>query len=103
MPNYADTSLYTCEENALWARLIENQGKTFQTAKGLPFCYTIVGNEMFVDRKEKSIARSSVNASYRKAKALMATFDRVNGPKELGTFGASYLFPVFLELSLIRT
>ncbi|MBO4989241.1 MAG: hypothetical protein J6D37_02800 [Clostridia bacterium] len=102
MPKYADTSLYTCEENALWALLIKNQGKIFYTAKGLPFGYQIVGNEMFVDRKEKSITRSSVNASYRKAKTLMATFGRVAGPKELGTFGASYLFPVFLELSLIQ-
>ncbi len=98
MPKYADTSGYSPEENALWERLKALAGTTFVTAKGLRFSYSIRGNELFVDRKEKSITRSTVNQAYRKTVALAGA---VPGPKTLGTFGASYLYPVFLRLGLI--
>ena len=95
---YADTSGYSEEENELWEQLIENQDRVFKTARGLEFRYRIVGNEMFVERKEKSITRSTVNMAYRKAVELRV----VTGPKKLGVFGASYLYPVFVELGICR-
>ena len=58
----------------------------------------IKGNEMFVTRKDKSITRASVMMAFHKALEL----DRVvTGPKKLGTFGASYLYPVFCCLGVI--
>ena len=98
MANYADTSLYTPEEVALWARLEALAGTELVTAKGLRFRFTLRGNELFVDRKEKSITRSTVNQAYRKAVEL---FGVVPGPKALGTFGASYLYPIFQRLGII--
>ena len=100
MPHYADVSLYSREENDLWSKLIDNQGKQYYTMKKLPFEYSIKGNELFVSRKEKSITRATVNQAYRKAKTLMKNDGQVSGAKKLGTFGASYLYPIFLDLGI---
>ncbi|MCC8076232.1 MAG: hypothetical protein LIO95_09905 [Clostridiales bacterium] len=81
----------------LWEALLLFQSCPFHTAKGLEFSYTIKGGELFVSRKEKSITRSSVEMAFRRALAL----GEVSGPKKLGVFGASYLYPVFLRLGVI--
>ena len=96
MAHYADTSQYSQDEIDLWQQLQQLQGNTFHTARGLEFTYHIAGNELFIDRKEKSITRSTVNMAYRKAVELKV----VTGPKKLGVFGASYLYPVFLKLGI---
>lgn len=85
-------------EERLWQLLQEFQGRPFFTAKGLEFTYQIHGGEMFVDRKTKSITRSTVMTAYRKALEQNCC---VSGPKKLGTFGASYLYPVFLWIGII--
>ncbi len=91
--------LTSLTEEALWDALCALQNRTFRTAKGLEYTYTIKGYEMFVDRKEKSITRSSVNIAFHRALEL----DRVvTGPKKLGVFGASYLYPIFIEIGLIQ-
>ena len=46
----------------------------------------------------KSITQSTVFIAFHKALELEGI---VTGPKKLGTFGASYLYPVFLELGVI--
>ena len=53
-----------------------------------------------VDRKEKSITRATVMKAYRKVVELRGD---VKGPKVLGTFGASYLYPIFVKMGLIRS
>ena len=70
----------------------------FQTVKGLAFTYVIKGNEMFIDRKEKSITKSSVLLAFQN---LVKQGGIISGPKKLGTFGASYLYPIFMELGWI--
>ena len=100
MPHYANVSLYSREENDLWSKLIDNQGKQYYTMKKLTFEYSIKGNELFVSRKEKSITRATVNQAYHKAKTLMEIDGQVSGAKKLGTFGASYLYPIFLDLGI---
>lgn len=89
----------------LWKAIVEFEDYPFVTAKGLKFRYTIrrregvVGNEMFVNRKEKSITKSSVEVAFKKALEL----DRVvTGPKKLGVFGASYLYPIFIRIGIIK-
>lgn len=89
MARYADTSGYTAEENMLWERLIRAQGTVFRTAKGLPFTHVIRGNELFVSRREKSITRATVHRALQKM-----TEETITGSKQLGVFGASYLFPL---------
>ena len=66
---------------------------------GLHITYKIKGGEMFVNRKSKSITQATVFMASRKAMELEGT---VAGPKKLGTFGASYLYPVFVRIRVIR-
>lgn len=85
----------------LWNVMEQYAGCAFRTAKGLSFTYAIRGNEMFVDRKDKSITRASVSLAARTALRLQREAGGVRGPKKLGTFGASYLYPVFIRLGFI--
>lgn len=87
------------QKAALWSKLIYLQGCVFLTAKGLKFTYKIKGGEMFVNRKSKSLTQATVFMAFRKAMELGGA---VAGPKKLGTFGASYLYPIFVRLGVIR-
>lgn len=80
----------------LWDCIIAFVGYPFTTAKGLKFKYTVHGGEMKVDRKEKAVTRSSVEMAYRKA-----CEGEITGPKKLGVFGASYLYPVFKRFGVV--
>lgn len=53
-----------------------------------------------MDRKEKSITRATVMKAYGKVVELEG---EVKGPKVLGTFGSSYLYPIFVKMGLIKT
>ena len=93
-------------DEALWDALIALQGEMFFTAKGLSYTYLIrerrdgaLGGELFISRKEKSITQSTVFMAFHKALELGGV---VTGPKKLGTFGASYLYPIFIRLGVIR-
>lgn len=90
------------QEEALWELMSRLAGCVFLTAKGLKFTYKIHGGEMFVNRKSKSITQATVFMAYWKAVELMKENGSVNGPKQLGTFGASYLYPMFARIGVIR-
>lgn len=57
------------------------------------------GNEMFVSRKTKSITKASVDLALEK---IIELSGEVAGPKKLKCFGASYLYPIFIEMGLIK-
>lgn len=81
----------------LWDVIIAFAGYPFQTyPKGLKFKYEVKGNEIFVNRKKKSITRSTVVLAYQN----MRQAEKIKRAKELGTFGASYLYPVFIRLEV---
>ena len=82
----------------LWETLRAFSGFPFHTVRGLGFTYEVRGFEMFVDRKQKTITRSSVELALNAVKKLDK---KVKGPKKLGVFGASYLYPVFQVLGII--
>lgn len=82
----------------MWNILADLQGCVFLTAKGLKFTYKVRGGEMFVNRKSKSITQATVFMAFHKAMELGGV---VAGPKKLGTFGASYLYPVFVRIGVI--
>lgn len=83
----------------LWELIRAFENYPFYTMKGLRFTYRVKGNEIFVNRKEKSITRSSVMLAMKKAMELER---KVKGPKQLETFGASYLYPLFLKIGVIE-
>lgn len=84
----------------VWALLQQHQQETFYTAKGLPFTYTIRGRELFVDRRQKSITISTVEKALEKIGRLQADGIAIMGPKKIGCYGASYLYPVLLTLGI---
>jgi hypothetical protein len=98
MDNIADLSVEE-QDAALWELLEFLQGCVFYTFKGLKFTYEINGGELFVNRKDKSVTRATVNMAFHKALDLSGA---VSGPKKLGTFGASYLYPVFMRIGVIK-
>lgn len=102
MPGRTYAAIPTPEEERLWRALLECQGQSFRTARGLEYTYAIRGNELFITRKDKSVTRATVNMAYHTALRLQAQGMPVDGPKKLGTFGASYLYPVFIALGIIR-
>ena len=65
----------------VWATLEQHQGEQFYTAKCLPFCYIICGGELFVDLQ--------------KIATRQAAGEAITGPKKIGCYGASYLYPMF--------
>ena len=85
----------------LWQLLEAHQGETFYTAKGLPFRYTVRGGELFVERRAKSMTVSTVASAVQAAQQLLAQGQPITGPKKLGCYGASYLYPVFQRLGVI--
>ncbi|MCM1538542.1 MAG: hypothetical protein NC254_09100 [bacterium] len=89
-------------ERPIWELIRMLQGRSFTTAKGLEYCYGVKGNEIFVSRKSKSITRSTVKLSLKSLIAIREQGRDVEGPKMLGTFGASYLYPVFDYMGLLR-
>uniref|UniRef100_UPI0040281B7C hypothetical protein n=1 Tax=Gemmiger formicilis TaxID=745368 RepID=UPI0040281B7C len=74
----------------------------FYTAKGLPFHYLIHGRELFVNRKNKSITISTVANALARIKAREAAGEAITGPKKIGCYGASYLYPVLLALDVLE-
>jgi len=95
MPRYANTADYSDAENNLWQWLVEKQETVFYTIKELPFTYEIKGNEVFFSRKEKSVTRATINKAYRRM-----TEETITGSKQLGVFGASYIYPLLKEIGL---
>lgn len=89
-------------ERQLWRTLLLLEDHPFQTAKGLSYFYKIKGNEIFFSRKEKSVTRASVKIALKKAIELQKNEVIIKGPKMLKSFGASYLYPVFIKIGVIH-
>lgn len=88
----------------LWGTIEAHQGKTFITKRGLPFTYSIKGGELFTNRRERSITKSTFEKAYEKLK-LDHMGDcpprQILGPKSLNMYGAPYIWAVFLGIGLI--
>lgn len=92
-------------EQYLWDTLVYLSGCVFYTSgrgknNGVRYRYTVQGGEMIVDRKEKSITKSTIMLAFARAQEIQQSAGCVSGPKKLGTFGASYLYPIFLRLGI---
>lgn len=87
-------------EECLWDAILAFAGYPFVTEKGLPLKYTVEGGEIFFNRKEKSVTRATVMRAFHQARTIQESEGCVSGPKKLGTFGASYLYPVFLRIGV---
>ena len=99
------------EMECLWKAVLAFESYPFRTAgrgktTGVKFSYQVkrrkdgfpVG-EIKVSRKEKTITRATIELAYRRAKAMGG---QVTGPKKLGVFGASYLYPMLVRFGVIK-
>lgn len=84
----------------LWRTVEAFANYPFATEKGLPLKYAVKGGEVFFNRKEKSVTKATVMRAFHQARQIQAEKGSISGPKELGTFGASYLYPVFLRIGV---
>ncbi len=96
-------------EQYLWEALLLFANYPFQTTKGLKYSYTIktgrdgeCSGEIVFDRKAKSVTRETINLAYEKVLEIQEKEGYVSGPKKLGVFGASYVYPVFVRLGVIK-
>lgn len=87
-------------EEYLWDAIVAFADYPFKTETGLSMKYTVEGGEIFFNRKEKSVTRATVMRAFNQARQIQKTEGCVSGPKKLGTFGASYLYPIFLRLGV---
>ncbi len=88
----------------LWKVIAGHAGNSFATKKGLPFTYSIRGGELFTDRRERSITRSTFERAYEKLERDQcgeAAPRRIIGPKTLNVYGAPYVWAVFAGIGLI--
>lgn len=89
----------------LWDKIVEQEGKSFLTKKGLPFTYTVKGGELFTDRRERSITRSTFEKAYEKLLRDQAGENapkKIIGPKTLNVYGAPYVWAVFTGIGVIE-
>ncbi len=89
----------------LWDVITEHEGKSFLTKKGLPFTYAIKGGELFTDRRERSITRSTFEKAYNKLIQDQVGENapkEIVGPKTLNVYGAPYVWAVFTGIGLIE-
>ncbi len=89
----------------LWDVIQEYEGRPFATKKGLPFTYMIKGGELFTDRRERSITRSTFEKAYEKLARDQIGEQapkRIVGPKTLNVYGAPYVWAVFVGIGLIE-
>lgn len=89
----------------LWDVIVRHAGEGFATKKGLPFVYSIKGGELFTDRRERSITRSTFETAYDKLERDQCGDGaprRIVGPKTLNVYGAPYVWAVFVGIGLIE-
>ena len=85
----------------VWRALEVFVGYPFKTEKGHKFTYQIHGDEIFFSISKQSVTSKSVNESLEAVLELGHDGVEITGPKQLGTCGASYLFPVFQRIGII--
>ena len=88
-----DTSKITIEN--LWGVIIDHAGEPFSTKKGLAFTYSIKGGELFTDRRERSITRSTFEKAFQK---IQENPQEISGPKKLNVYGAPYVWAVLATI-----
>lgn len=78
-----------------WEIIASHQGEIFYTKSGLSFAYQVIGNELFTDRRERSISRKTFERAIAK---MQEQPDEIRGPKALKLYGAPYIWAILTQL-----
>ncbi len=97
-------------EEELWEAVVENQGRCFYAASGLPFSYQLkrgrdgsYNRELIIDRRvdSKTLAWSSIRLAFENALKMQG--QEVRRPKSLGDIrGISYIYPLLFSFGVIK-
>lgn len=92
-----EKKVFNGDVSMLWDVIAERQGETFYTSKKLPFTYRIKGGELFADRRERSITRSTFERAYEK----ILNDPLIKGPKRLNVYGAPYVWAILKTVGAV--
>ncbi len=92
---------YLEAKDKLWEVLALFDGYAFYTVKGKLFRFTLKGNEIFVNRKEKSVTRASFDYALDAVVRLKSEGAVIAGPKMIGCYGDSYIYAIFARLGVL--
>ena len=101
------------EKELLWKCVEIFEGYRFKTVKDLPFIYELKRNrkgvasgELFFSRKNKGVTRATVELAYDRVVLARekqgVDVPKLNSPKRLNVFGASYLYPMFIRFGIVE-
>ena len=85
------------EKRYLWSVIVSLQGKVFYTSKKLPFTYTVRGGELFTDRRDRSVTRST----FERALEKICSDPAIKGPKKLNVYGAPYVWAILKTVGAV--
>lgn len=80
-----------------WERIAAHQGEIFYTKSGLPFAYQVVGNELFTDRRQRSINRRTFERAILR---MQEQPGEIKGPKALKLYGAPYIWAILNQIGI---
>ena len=78
-----------------WEIIASHQGEIFYTKSGLSFAYQVIGNELFTDRRERSISRKTFERAIAK---MQEQPEEIHGPTALKLYGAPYIWAILTQL-----
>jgi len=95
------------DNDSLWSAIAQREGKVFTTHRGKAFSFHLKTNKagemqsaMVIDPGKVNITRATVLLAFHSALEVQAKKGCVKSPGKLGTFGAAYLYPVFLDIGI---
>lgn len=96
------------DNDSLWNAIAAREGKVFTTCRGKTFTFHIKTDKagdtqsaIVIDTNRVSITRATTLLAYHNALDIQSKKGFVKKPGKLGTFGAIYLYPVFLDIGII--
>ena len=81
----------------LWSVIVSLQGKVFYTSKKLPFTYKVWGGDVFTDRRDRSVTRST----FERALEKICSDPAIKGPKKLNVYGAPYVWAILKTVGAV--
>lgn len=91
-------------EDFLWETIRELEGCIFKfpdcCANSQQFRYKIKTDALHINKETRIINKSAVILAFEKAREIQKNKGYVSGPKQIGTDGAIYLYPIFLRLGI---
>lgn len=98
--NAVKDSLLT--EYIIWDAVSAFTNYPFYTSHGMKFFYKVHEGEIQVDQKKETITKATILLFIDRVLEMKDTGEKITGPKKVGTFGASYLYPIFVRIGLLK-